>query len=82
MGDSLSSISRSLRLRYRMLRALGFLTFTIPGFRSAPPQALCCHPLRGLKSICHGANLEFIAKIAQRDCGARAELDFDLLAWD
>jgi hypothetical protein len=28
-------------LRYRTLRALGFLAFVILGFRSAPPQALC-----------------------------------------
>jgi hypothetical protein len=35
-------------LRYRTLRALGFFTFAILGFRFAPPQALCFHPLRGL----------------------------------
>src|SRR5882672_5514146 len=34
-------------LRCRTLRALGFLSFVILGFRSAPPQALCSHPLRG-----------------------------------
>jgi len=34
-------------LRYRTLRALGFLTFVNLGFRSAPPQALCFHLLRG-----------------------------------
>src|SRR5882672_2609746 len=34
-------------LRYRTLRALGFLPFVILGFRFAPPQALCFRPLRG-----------------------------------
>ena len=34
-------------LRYRTLRELGFPTFVILGFRFAPPQALCFHPLRG-----------------------------------
>jgi peptidyl-prolyl cis-trans isomerase B (cyclophilin B) len=37
--------------RYRTLRALGFPFVVTLGFRSAPPQALCFHPLRGfLKS--------------------------------
>jgi len=40
-------MSRSQLWRYRTLRALGFLPFVILGFRSAPPQALCFHPLRG-----------------------------------
>jgi hypothetical protein len=47
VGDSYSSMSRSQLLRYRTLRALGFLTFIILGFRFAPPQALCFHPLCG-----------------------------------
>lgn len=44
-----------------------------PGFMLSPA---------GLKSIRHGANLELFAKVAQRDCGVGAELDFDFLAWD
>ena len=40
-------MSKSQRFRYRTLRALGFFTFVILGFRFAPPQALCLHPLRG-----------------------------------
>jgi len=39
--------SRSVFLSCRTLRALGFLAFVILGFRFAPPQALCFHPLRG-----------------------------------
>jgi len=37
--------------RYRTLRALGLYIFVILGFRFAPPQALCWHPLRGLWSF-------------------------------
>jgi len=35
-----------------------------------------------LKSICHGANLEFTPKVAESDCGVGPEPDFDFLAWD
>jgi hypothetical protein len=49
VGDS--RISRSQRLCYRTLRALGFLFFVILGFRFAPPQALRLHPLRGFWNI-------------------------------
>ena len=38
-------------LRYRTLRALALPTFVTLGFRFAPPQALCFHPLRGLRCI-------------------------------
>jgi peptidyl-prolyl cis-trans isomerase B (cyclophilin B) len=41
-------MSKSKPLRYRTLRALGFLASVILGFRCASPQALCFHPLRGL----------------------------------
>src|SRR5207253_9569452 len=34
-------------LGYRTLRALGFFRLVNLGFRFAPPQALCFHPLRG-----------------------------------
>jgi len=43
--------AKSQRLRYRTLRALGFLTFVILAFRSASPQALCFHPLRGFGKV-------------------------------
>src|SRR2546423_9253571 len=33
-------------------RALITLLTSILGFRCAPPQALCCHPLRGLFARC------------------------------
>jgi hypothetical protein len=43
--------SKSQRLGYCTLRALDFLTDHNLGFRFAPPQALCFHPLRGLQLI-------------------------------
>jgi len=36
---------------YRALRALGYFWFLNLGFRFAPPQALCFHPLRGLGQL-------------------------------
>jgi len=48
VGDGFSLVNRKL-LRYRTLRALGFLIVRILGFRFAPPQALCFHPLRGFE---------------------------------
>ena len=60
MGDSRQS-NRTF-LRYRTLRALGFLPFVILGFRSAPPQALCFHPLSGFgKATLHTALLPCFA---------------------
>ena len=42
-------MSNSLALSYRTLRALGFSPVVNLGFRFAPPQALCFHPLRGFR---------------------------------
>jgi hypothetical protein len=48
VGDSYSSSVLPHFLDYRTLRVLGyFLIFITLGFRFAPPQALCWHPLRG-----------------------------------
>src|SRR5437870_4159237 len=42
------STSKSQIWGYRTLRALGVFRLVNLGFRFAPPQALCFHPLRGL----------------------------------
>ncbi len=50
VGDSYI-LSKLRPLHYRTLRALSFFMFFNLGFRCAPPQALCFHPLRGFWNI-------------------------------
>ena len=49
-ATALSQVRQIVAPFFPTLRALGFLTFLILGFRCAPPQASCSRPLRGLKT--------------------------------